>query len=409
MLGSLNQPTPSNSSTQPHPHPQSHPAPLNRYPPLFLAVDGGGSGVRAVIASHAGVELARARQVHAIKSVTAPVAVTRILQAVNAALTLVPLPVTRLARVRKQSSLMGHCFAKAWVGVAGVDSRTQGSDFEDLLRQALHFMCVFASDGHLFAAASTSLPHVDATVVMCAGTGSVSLAFRIHPTTREPKLVACRGGWGPVLGDEGSAYSIGRLGIRSVLSYFDELYMGVRRQGPNTAKNTSNLSDVWGYITLLWSHHLRRSDRPHLFGLFDASSFPRNGVTAQNLDRRSARIVLEHAFPAIVECVESKRTALGILAEAQAHLIDVVLLFVDQLRLDLHRTVLTLGGSLWTKFRICADVSGEARGDTMCVQACHHCVGCRRTRSSISCATFEANGGRPNTEADELELHNKIR
>ncbi|SDA05385.1 BZ3501_MvSof-1269-A2-R1_Chr12-1g03369 [Microbotryum saponariae] len=359
MLGSSNQPTPSNSSTQPHPHPQSHPAPLiNRYAPLFLAVDGGGSGVRAVIASHAGVELARASAGPCnVKSVTAPVAVTRILEAVNAALALVPLsgdetcpgphgrtpvavPSLTSDTDQEQSSLLGHCFAKAWVGVAGVDSRTQGSDFEDLLRQALH--------GHLFAAASTSLPHVDATVVMCAGTGSVSLAFRIHPTTREPKLVACRGGWGPVLGDEGSAYSIGRLGIRSVLSYFDELHMASAGKGP-TPQKTPRTCLMFGAILRYFGATTSEGLIDRIYS--DCSTLQASHDTESRRKiwiAESARIVLEHAFPAVVECVESKRTALGILAEAQAHLVDVVLLFVDQLRLDLHRTVLTLGGSLWT-------------------------------------------------------------
>ncbi|SGY89310.1 BQ5605_C043g12061 [Microbotryum silenes-dioicae] len=270
-------------------------------------------------------------------------------------------------------------------------------------------MCVFASDGHLFAAASTSLPHVDATVVMCAGTGSVSLAFRIHPTTREPKLVACRGGWGPVLGDEGSAYSIGRLGIRSVLSYFDELYMASAGKGPTPPK-THRTCLMFGAI-------LRYFGATTSEGLIDRiySDCSTPQASHETESRRkiwiadSARIVLEHAFPAIVECVESKRTALGILAEAQAHLIDVVLLFVDQLRLDLHRTVLTLGGSLWTNSGF-AQMFLERLEATQCVFKHVIIASDAAGPAAVSLAQrSKRTADAPTQKADELELHNKIR
>ncbi|SCV73195.1 BQ2448_7120 [Microbotryum intermedium] len=382
MLELSNLPTSASSSPQPQPQPQPRPQPALLNSPLFLAVDGGGSGVRAVIASHAGAELARASAGPCnVKSVTAPVAVARILQAVNAALALMPLsdvichgsdsqpgtpeavPSIDAQRSQDPLSLPRRFFAKVWVGVAGVDSRTEGSDFEDLLRHALRMPAedliltngksanigyIVSADGYLFAAASTSLPHVDGTVVICAGTGSVSLAFRIQRTTREPQLVGCIGGWGPLLGDEGSAYSIGRLGVRSVLSYFDELHLAASCMTPTPQKASQPplmFEDILRYFRAASSEGL--IDR-----IYSDHSTP--GAPLESESRRklwiaeSARIVLKHAFPETIACVESTRVALSILAEAQAHLVGVALRFVDQLQLDLHRTVLTLGGSLWT-------------------------------------------------------------
>ncbi|SGY13016.1 BQ5605_C011g06680 [Microbotryum silenes-dioicae] len=380
--GSLNQPTPSNSSTQPHPHPQSHPAPLNRYPPLFLAVDGGGSGVRAVIASHAGVELARASAGPCnVKSVTAPVAVTRILQAVNAALTLVPLsgdetcpgpqgrtpdavPSLTSDTDQEQSSLMGHCFARhGWAWLA--------FDFDEW--RVHQILMILAMD-------------------LC-----IDADLRLY-------------GWlGPRLGDEGSAYSIGRLGIRSVLSYFDELYMASAGKGPTPPK-THRTCLMFGAI-------LRYFGATTSEGLIDRiySDCSTPQASHETESRRkiwiadSARIVLEHAFPAIVECVESKRTALGILAEAQAHLIDVVLLFVDQLRLDLHRTVLTLGGSLWTNSGF-AQMFLERLEATQCVFKHVIIASDAAGPAAVSLAQrSKRTADAPTQKADELELHNKIR
>src|SRR5690606_1041239 len=54
-----------------------------------------------------------------------------------------------------------------------------------------------------------------AGIVLCAGTGSICVGV----TAAGERLRA--GGWGPVFGDEGSAYAIARHGIKAALASVD--------------------------------------------------------------------------------------------------------------------------------------------------------------------------------------------
>ena len=69
-------------------------------------------------------------------------------------------------------------------------------------------------DGDTLAAWAGAFPG-GAGLVVIAGTGSV--AFGIAPNGERVQV----GGWGYVLGDEGSGYAVGLAAIRSVLRFFD--------------------------------------------------------------------------------------------------------------------------------------------------------------------------------------------
>ena len=69
-------------------------------------------------------------------------------------------------------------------------------------------------DGDIMAALSGAFPHGQGLVVI-AGTGSV--AFGVAANGERVQV----GGWGYVLGDEGSGYAIGLDGLRAVLRFYD--------------------------------------------------------------------------------------------------------------------------------------------------------------------------------------------
>lgn len=107
----------------------------------------------------------------------------------------------------------GAAVAGCMLGLAGESKFTDPavlSVFENALRQAgVTCRIDVVSDAEVAFASATSSP--DGTVII-GGTGSV--AARIVGRRKE----SWRGGWGWLLGDEGSAYWIGRQAVRSALA-----------------------------------------------------------------------------------------------------------------------------------------------------------------------------------------------
>lgn len=152
--------------------------------PLFLGVDGGGSKTLAVLVDAHGVErgrgLAGGSNYHTI-------GVTPAIAAIEAA--------TWAAReaVRCESPLRA-----AWIGLAGVDR----ADDALLLAPRLGSLAGelrLSNDAEL---ALSGIAH-GAGVALIAGTGSIAVG-----RAAEGKTIRA-GGWGHLLGDEGSGYDIG--------------------------------------------------------------------------------------------------------------------------------------------------------------------------------------------------------
>jgi len=175
----------------------------------LIGVDGGGSKTAALLARLDGTILGRgSADCSNYRAVGPENACQAIDQALRAAFASAGLPFD-------PASVSMACF-----GLAGVDRPNDEAPVQDWAEQLWPGMPVrYVNDARLVLAAGT--PDGWGLAVIC-GTGSIAYA-------RSPLgQVARAGGWGYLLGDEGSGYDIGRAALRCVARAADG-------RGPQTA------------------------------------------------------------------------------------------------------------------------------------------------------------------------------
>lgn len=169
----------------------------------YLGVDGGGSKTLAVIVNEHGIEVGRGLAgganhyslglETAVRNVRAAAA-----QALQAAGCSLPL-------------------RRAWLGMAGIDRRADHDLLLPYLRD-LGEQVLLTNDGELLLAGLENA----VGVVLISGTGSIALARDANGRR------ARSGGWGHILGDEGSGYVIAQQALQAVVRASDG-------RGPQTA------------------------------------------------------------------------------------------------------------------------------------------------------------------------------
>jgi N-acetylmuramic acid 6-phosphate etherase len=117
---------------------------------------------------------------------------------------------------------------RAWVGIAGVDNATQSTidtlarSLEEIFHMARGSGALrLTSDGMLLGASFEANTHVEAALALVAGTGSVALAFGRDTSTGQTVCKGKAGGWGYLLGDEGSAFDIGKRAMQTALAQME--------------------------------------------------------------------------------------------------------------------------------------------------------------------------------------------
>jgi N-acetylglucosamine kinase-like BadF-type ATPase len=168
---------------------------------LVIGVDGGGSKTLAVLAESSGRELGRGLAGGCnFQVVGEQAARATILTAIRTAFERAELPFKTVA---------GIC-----MGLAGVGRAADQDWVEDFVREeGLARRLAIAHDGQLLLWAGTPLGW---GVGIVSGTGSI--AYGRSPDGREARA----GGWGYLLGDEGSGYAIGRAALQAVAQAEDE-------------------------------------------------------------------------------------------------------------------------------------------------------------------------------------------
>jgi len=167
---------------------------------FWLGVDGGGTNSRAVILDETGAIRGEGRSDAAnLLRVGLENAVNHILQAVSAA--------CREARIEVSQ------IAAACIGLAGVSQAHYHRQMLDALKAALPIPSIqLETDARVALAGATGN---QPGVVIIAGTGSI--ACGINSSGR----FARAGGWGPIMGDEGSGSYIGRRALEAVMMSYD--------------------------------------------------------------------------------------------------------------------------------------------------------------------------------------------
>ncbi len=168
---------------------------------LVIGVDGGGSKTLAVLAESSGRELGRGLAGGCNYQVVGEEAArATILAAIRIAFERAGLPFKTVA---------GIC-----MGLAGVGRPVDQGWVEDFVREeGLARRLALAHDGQLLLWAGTPQGW---GVGIVSGTGSI--AYGRSPDGREARA----GGWGYLLGDEGSGYAIGRAALQAVAQAEDE-------------------------------------------------------------------------------------------------------------------------------------------------------------------------------------------
>lgn len=131
----------------------------------------------------------------------------------------------------KPSSIPFHApspsFQAAWLGIAGVDSAADVTTLSPHLASLFSIphpgnRLIVANDTSLLASpiADSLRPEIKSGVVAIAGTGSIVMSFR-RKRNGMLGVLGRVGGFGWLIGDEGSGYSVGRTAVRKVLDLTD--------------------------------------------------------------------------------------------------------------------------------------------------------------------------------------------
>jgi N-acetylmuramic acid 6-phosphate etherase len=170
---------------------------------LWAGIDGGGSKTRAVVCGDDLIPRGRGSGGPSNPSRT-PIA--RVLEVLHEALE----EALASAGVRAEE-LRGVCCGLAGIEATGLADRLRAG-----LEKSFESTAVaLTTDARIALAAATTGPVGAPGVVLIAGTGAI--AFGRNAAGEEARA----GGWGPLLGDEGSGYAIAREGLSAVVRDLD--------------------------------------------------------------------------------------------------------------------------------------------------------------------------------------------
>lgn len=114
-------------------------------------------------------------------------------------------------------------FSHVWVGMAGYDRASLkpliDTALSGLFRLPLGERLTVSSDIDILPAALSSKPDIQSAIVLIAGTGSIAMSYKRDAD--HFRRTARVGGWGRLIGDDGSGYAIGREAIRKTLRMCD--------------------------------------------------------------------------------------------------------------------------------------------------------------------------------------------
>lgn len=165
---------------------------------VYLAVDAGGTKTECVIADDNNVLARVTGETVKIMSVGAPEATSRLR--------------TLLQQTSAMAGVPLYLVTRACMGLAGISSEGVRAWAEATLSEVLTGELVLTGDEEIAMEAAF---HQGAGVLVIAGTGS----HVVGRCSNGSRFTA--GGWGPMLGDEGSGHWIGLEGIRSGLRALD--------------------------------------------------------------------------------------------------------------------------------------------------------------------------------------------
>ncbi|KAG9049590.1 hypothetical protein FS837_009790 [Tulasnella sp. UAMH 9824] len=312
---------------------------------LYLCIDCGGSKTAAAIADSNGQLLSRgfggpanyndAGKAKFIQAVS---------QATREALATIP------GRERLGIPLSEPVFAGVWIGASGIDRQQDIVEVTPAVSDLLHVEAgprlSVTNDTYLLASPLASYPEADTAIAVIGGTGSNVSAFRRGANGGLLKELGRCGGWGWILGDEGSGFHVGKETLRTLLAASDHLSVtgSAPSNRPSTAKVQEavfrhfNISKAYDIFSIVYAAEPTTSDTK-------TTAVPL-GLERKHRIASLAPLVFALAFDSHDEC------ALAILKTTTRCLADQIRSVMaappsdEDRRIDPSRTILCFGGSL---------------------------------------------------------------
>lgn len=147
-----------------------------------------------------------------------------------------------LTRGRKFANIV---FDSVWVGIAGYErpalTQSLNNAIYELIKTTPGKPPRVTADIDLLSASLSMKQEIDSVIVLVAGTGSIGMSFK--RTGSGFQRAARVGGWGHLLGDDGSGYGIGRQALRKALLETD-IYRMTHGTTSSPASSLSPLSQA---------------------------------------------------------------------------------------------------------------------------------------------------------------------
>ena len=160
---------------------------------LILGIDGGGTRTRALLANMRGDILGRGEGGAANPHANGLEAARREI-------------LTAIERAFASAHLNSQRASAACLGIGGVERLDERAEFSEWVRGTISERAVIANDGEILVAAGTP---DNCGIAVVAGTGSIAWG-----KSREGQI-ARAGGWGYLIGDEGSAFGLASDALRA--------------------------------------------------------------------------------------------------------------------------------------------------------------------------------------------------
>lgn len=249
-------------------------------------------------------------------------------------------------------------FSRVWIGMAGYD---RGS-LKILINTALSelFTLPLSEDGltvttdiDILPATVSSKLDIKSVIVLITGTGSIATSYLREG--RHFRRTGRAGGWGRLLGDDGSGYAIGRAGIRKTLRMCD-----IRRMRKSAGVDPGPLAPLTQAVL---DHFQRQHPDCTPESFLDTLLIPHPSTHGeQNRDFIVTKRIAS-AAEVVLSMAKEDTEASGIVSSAAASVADLVAMLVEGQDIDLTTSAIILGGGLMTSSLYKSKVLGgiEAR------------------------------------------------
>ncbi|KAJ5923997.1 hypothetical protein N7466_008184 [Penicillium verhagenii] len=248
--------------------------------------------------------------------------------------------ISRIPRRYRQSFTDMPRFAAVWAGIAGI----QHANRQETLIQCLENLFGVSRETGKFRLTSDSAllgscigidESVESGISLIAGTGTVATAFKRDPTG-EVVQIGRTGGWGPLVGDQGSAFDIGKKALQSLLSSI-ELSQG--SGSPCLTELETEILAAVGHdkndvlLHILYSTIQPKHRIGNLAKVVTKLGFRQNNPDQQALDilKSAARSVVQLILPLVKEQFCSPNLSSLVLSGALMNIPDFKCLVLDEL------------------------------------------------------------------------------